>query len=184
MYIITRVDTMQAVKRTRAAAWIAFFALAIGLHSLAPDVSSAPCAQAERPGVPAGDVLKEIYVEVKELGPYPGESFIKHEFFLGPADDDSYKKEHIVVLIQVVDGVDRMRIQVTEMKNRPDNPRIQLAGKARTIICSVSAGGALTLLRSDYGDKEIVCLAPDILRAVREKKKLLEELRAKSAGSL
>ena len=79
----------------------------------------------------------------EEPGPYPGDTFIKHDFFLGPADDDSYKREHIVVLIQEVDGVERMKIQVTEMKCRPDNPRIQVAGKARTIACSVSPGGAL-----------------------------------------
>ncbi len=129
--------------------------------------------------VPAADVLKQIYIEVKELGPYPGETFIKHDFFLGPADDDSYKREHILVLIQDVDGVERMRIQVTEMKNRPDDPRIQLAGKTRTITCSITGGGALTLLRSDYSDTEIARLAPDILRAVREKKKLLDEYKAK-----
>ncbi len=138
-----------------------------------------PGTQAEPPDAPAADVLKQIYVEVKELGPYPGETFIKHDFFLGPADDDSYKREHVVVLIQDVDGVERMRIQVTEMKNRPDDPRIQLAGKTRTITCSVSGGEALTLLRSDYSDTETVRLAPDILRAVREKKKLLDEYKAK-----
>ena len=127
----------------------------------------------------AAEALKQIYSEVKELGPYPGETFIKHDFFLGPSDDDSYKRENIVVLIQDVDGVERMRIQVTEMKNRPDDPRIQLAGKTRTITCSLSGGGALTRLRSDYSDAEIVRLAPDILRAVREKKKLLDEYKAK-----
>ena len=128
------------------------------------------------------EALKAIYLEVKELGPYPGETFIKHDFFLGPADDDSYKKEHIVILIQVVDGEERLLVQVTEMKNRPDEPRVQLAGRTRAISCSVRASGRLTVLRSDYGDKDIRRLAADILRAVREKKKLLREYAPPPAG--
>lgn len=119
--------------------------------------------------------LKQIYIEVREFGPYPGESFIKREFFLGPADDDTYKHEHIVVMIQGVDGGERMRIQVTEMKTRPDNPRIQLAGRVRAIICSI-ANGELSILRADYETGEVEALARDILRAVRQKKKLLEML--------
>ncbi len=124
---------------------------------------------------PCADILKQIYFEVKELGPYPGENFVRREFFLGPADDDSYKKEHISILIQVVDGDERMNIQITEMKTRPDNPRIQLAGRSWAISCAISAGGVLTLVRSDYSDKELAGVAPDVLRAVFEKKKLLKE---------
>jgi hypothetical protein len=121
------------------------------------------------------DSLRQIYIEVKDLGPYPGEPFIKHEFFLGPADDDTYKKEHIVVLIQTADGAEKMKIQVTEMKTRPDNPRVQLAGAVRTVVCAI-AGVDVTILRSDYSARELAELAPDILRAVREKKKLLKIL--------
>ena len=168
------------MKRPRAAAWIALITLAFELHAFAPDVLTAPGAQAKPADAPFADVLKQIYAEVKELGPYPGEDFIKREFFLGPADDDSYKDEHICILIQTVDGVERMRIQVTEMKTRPDNPRVQLAGKARTISCSISADGRLALIRSDYSGEEIARLTPDILRAVREKKKLLEEAAAQA----
>ena len=170
---------LRTVESNHAAVVMALIALSLCFPSLAPGLFSAPGTQAGPADVPAADVLKQIYVEVKELGPYPGETFIKHDFFLGPADDDSYKREHILVLIQDVDGVERMRVQVTEMKNRPDDPRIRLAGKTRTITCSVTGGGALTLLRSDYSDTEIARLAPDILRAVREKKKLLDEYKAK-----
>ena len=168
------------MKTSRAPAWIILIVLATALgRSSAAAFGNGGRVQTGAGEVSSVDVLKQIYVEVKELGPYPGENFIKHEFFLGPADDDSYKREHIVVLIQDVDGVERMRIQVTEMKNRPDDPRIQLAGKTRTITCSLSGGGALTRLRSDYSDSEMARLAPDILRAVREKKKLLDEYKAK-----
>jgi hypothetical protein len=183
MYIIWRVDRVNAVKRARAAVWVAFFVIAGCLHSPARDAPRAPGPPAEPGDAPVAEALKQIYLEVKELGPYPGESVIRHDFFLGPADDDSYKKEHIVVLIQVVDGVERMRIQVTEMKTRPDNPRIQHAGKVRTITCSIATDGHLTMLRADYSEEEIARVVPDILRAVREKKKLLEEYGAKAPKS-
>jgi hypothetical protein len=181
---MTDVDGVIAVKRVRPAAWVAFIIVAGALHSLARDVRRQPVPQPEPGEETVGEVLKQIYLEVKELGPYPGDNFIKQEFFLGPADDDSYKREHICILIQVVDGAERMKIQVTEMKNRPDNPRIQLAGKTRTITCSITAKGGLTLPRTDYSEEEIARVVPDILRAVREKKKLLEEYRAKAAESL
>jgi len=166
------------MKTTRAAAGIILIVFAGALGPSALAVGNGCRAQTGAGEVSSVDVLKQIYSEVKELGSYPGENFIKHEFFLGPADDDSYKKEHIVVLIQVVDGVERMRIQITEMKNRPDNPRIQIAGKARSISCKISAKGVPALLRSDYSDKEIARLAPDVLRAVREKARLLKDFGA------
>jgi hypothetical protein len=181
---------VKAVKRTRAAAWIVLLVLAMALYSFAYDarrtdsVRPSHDTQAGPGDVPAADVLKQIYIEVKELGPYPGEDIIRQDFFLGPADDDSYKKEHVVVLIQVLDGAERMKIQVTEMLTRPDNPRIQLAGKARTITCSITKEGGLTVLRSDYTAKEIARVAPDVLRAVRDKKKLLKELGAKAPWTL
>ncbi len=178
-YIISHIDMVKTVKSTRADSWIALIAISLCYPSLAPELFGAPGIQVGTADAPAADVLKQIYIQVKELGPYPGDTFIRHDFFLGPADDDSYKREHIVVLIQDVDGAERMRIQVTEMKNRPEDPRIQLAGKSRTMICSISAGGGLALVRSDYSNNEIVRLAPDILRAVREKKKLLDEYKAK-----
>ncbi len=172
---------MNAVQKTRVAAWLAFIVFAGAVRSFAYCVPRAGVGPSTRdrqtdPGEPStAEVLKQIYGEVKELGPYPGETVIRHDFFLGPADDDSYKKEHIVVLINAVDGAERMKIQVTEMKTRPDNPRIQLAGKTWTISCSISAKGALRVLRSDYSDKETARLAPMILRAIREKKKLLQQ---------
>jgi hypothetical protein len=168
-------DSEGIVNRVSAPAFFLFFGLAGA--ALFPTTVGAGEIQArvEKEKPRPADSLRQIYAEVKELGPYPGESFIKHEFFLGPADDDTYKKEHIVVLIQADDGVEKMKIQVTEMETRPDNPRIQLAGRVRSIVCAI-AGDDLTIVRSDYVAKEVDRLAPDILRAVREKKKLLKSL--------
>jgi hypothetical protein len=164
----------EGVMKRAFAGWLCSLAGA----ALLPTAVSAGGLQAriEREKPYPADGLRQIYNEVKEIGPRPGESFINHEFFLGPADDDTYKKEHIVVTIHAVDVGERMSIQITEMKTRTDNPRIQLAGRVRSIVCLV-ANDELTVVRADYTAHEVEGLAPDILRAVREKKKLLKMLK-------
>ena len=119
------------------------------------------------------EVLKTIYQEVKELGAYPGEDFISREFFLGPADDDTYKNEHIAVLIQKMDGREKMKIQVTEMEIVNDKPRVQTAKETRLVVCLI-AGDILTLERSEFSEDKLSGLAPEILRAIQAKKKLLK----------
>jgi len=119
------------------------------------------------------EVLKTIYREVKELGAYPGEDFISREFFLGPADDDTYKDEHIAVLIQEIDGREKMKIQVTEMEIVSEKPRIQTAKATRLIVCSI-VGDILTVERSEFSKDKLSGLAPEILRAIQAKKKLLK----------
>ena len=126
-------------------------------------------------------VLKKIYDEVKEMGPYPGESFILHEFFAGgPDDDDTNKDQHVVVLIQVVGGVEMMKIQVTYMERTKQDRTIKYAKEMKTISCLVAAG-RVKIQSSDYSDQEMKMLAPDILQAVLNKKRLLKD---KSRGVL
>lgn len=120
-------------------------------------------------------ILKKIYVEVKEMGPYPGQSFILHEFFAGgPDDDDTNKDQHVVVLIQVVGGVEKMKIQVTYMERTKQDRTIKYAKEVKNISCLVAADG-ITVQSSDYSEKEMDKLAPDILQAILNKKKLLKD---------
>lgn len=120
-------------------------------------------------------ILKKIYGEVKEMGPYPGESFIQHEFFAGgPDDDDTNKDQHVVVLIQVVGGVEKMRIQVTTMERSKQDRTIKYAKDVKNISCLVAAD-TVKIQSSDYSEKEMSKLVPDILRAILNKKKLLKD---------
>lgn len=120
-------------------------------------------------------ILKKIYVEVKEMGPYPGESFILHEFFAGgPDDDDTNKDQHVVVLIQVVGGVEKMRIQVTYLERTKQDRTIKYAKEVKNISCLVAAD-RVKIQSSDYSEKEMDKLAPDILQAILNKKKLLKD---------
>ena len=120
-------------------------------------------------------LLKKIYDEVKEMGPYPGESFILHEFFAGgPDDDDTNKDQHVVVLIQVVGGVEKMRIQVTYLERTKQDRTIKYAKEVKNITCLVAAD-RIKIQSSDYSEKEMDKLAPDILQAILNKKKLLKD---------
>jgi len=66
-----------------------------------------------------------------------------------------------------------MTIRVTEMAKDPGNPRARLAGRSRSLSCLV-AGDRLEVLSSDYDEKEIAKLAPEILTAIQNKKRLLK----------
>jgi hypothetical protein len=140
-------------------------------------LNSFPCAGAEIPD-PQKETLanmKKIYIEVKEMGPYPGESFILHEFFAGgPDDDDTNKDQHVVVLIQVVGGVEKMRIQVTYLERTKLDRTIKYAKEVKNISCLVVAD-RIKIQSSDYSEKEMDKLAQDILQAVLNKKKLLKD---------
>jgi hypothetical protein len=117
--------------------------------------------------------LLEIYREVKELGPYPGEDFIRREFFVGKDDDDTNKNTHIVILIQNLEGRERMRLQVTTMEPSRNDPQVKYARAVKNIACVVE-GDNVSIGRSDYSERELDRLAADILRAVLDKKKLLK----------
>jgi hypothetical protein len=118
-------------------------------------------------------VLKEIHTEVKEMGPYPGDDFVRREFFVGEDDDDTNKDVQVVVLIQAFETKEKMTIQVTEMVKDPRNSRTSLARTSRNLVCLVSEKG-VEIQSSDYEKKDLDKLTPEILTAVRNKKRLLK----------
>jgi len=119
-------------------------------------------------------LLKKIYDEAREFGARPGEDFIKAEVFIGKEDDDDTNKDiHVVVLIQHTDGIDRMTVQVTYLERSKVDPRIKNARETKSFACRADGGGP-SLLSSDYRDREIGPLAQEILKAIRNKKKLMK----------
>jgi hypothetical protein len=118
-------------------------------------------------------VLVQIYAEVKEMGPYPGEDFIRREFFVGEADDDTNKDIHVMVLIQPAGSRETMTVRVTEMVKDPSNPRARLAASSKIVSCWI-AGSRAEIRKSDYEDKDLDKLAPEMLTAIQNKKGLLK----------
>jgi len=118
-------------------------------------------------------ILKQIHAEVKEMGPYPGENFIRREFFVGEDDDDTNKDIHVIVLIQFLESKEMMTIRVTEMAKDPGNPRASLAKTSRALTCLV-AEDRLEVRSSDYEEKDLAALVPEILTAIQNKKRILK----------
>lgn len=119
-------------------------------------------------------IVREIYREVKELGRFPGDDFVKREFFVGEGDDDTYKDIHVLILIQNIDDKERLTIQVTYLQSSENNPTIKYAKKVKNILCLIG-GDKIDIIKSDYDEKESIKFLPEILRAIRGKKKLLKK---------
>jgi hypothetical protein len=136
----------------------------------APLLSNSPYSGAEKKYL---TVLKEIHAEVKEMGPYPGQDFFQQAFFVGEDDDDTNKDIHVSILIRAQEKKEKMTIRVTRMIKDRRNPQARLAETTRGLVCLVGGDG-VEIQSSDYKEKEIAGLVPEILTAVRNKKRLLK----------
>lgn len=118
--------------------------------------------------------LRDIHGEVREMVKYPGEDFVRREFFVGRGDDDTYKDFHLVVLIQVIAKREKMTLQVTRLDPSVENPRIKYGKDARLVVCWIDREG-VEVVRSDYEEKDLAPLLPEMLRCIRERKLLVKD---------
>ncbi len=119
-------------------------------------------------------VLREIYQEVKELGKFPGAEFIKREFFVGKDDDDTYQDIHALILIQNIDEIEKITIQVTYFQPSENDPTVKYAKDMKSISYALLRD-EMVIIKSDYDEKERRKFLPQVLRAIRGKKKLLKK---------
>ena len=147
--------------------------LGIFSAALAPSERAFVSVQNESPESTCPAVLKRVHDEVAELGCYPGQNFVRWDFFIGgPDDDDTNKDQHVVVLIENERGPGRMTLQVTQLERSRGDPNVKYARGTRRVLCFLE-NGKLEVRRSDYGTAELEELAGGILRAVLDKKRLL-----------
>jgi hypothetical protein len=145
--------------------------LVAGIAAGSPD--SGPVRPFFPPEDPAS-LLCKILVETRELGARPGEDYIKQEFFIGgPDDDDTNKDTSVVVLIQTIDGRERMTIQVTSMERDRNDRRIKTARETQSIVGG-PIGPGFRIVRSDFSGDALETVCAQILRAVRDKKRLIK----------
>jgi hypothetical protein len=121
------------------------------------------------------ETLGRIYKEVKELGPYPGQDFIRWDFFMGEGDDDTNKPVHAVILIQDGKQGEMMALLVSRMEPSPGAPNVFLNKGSKEISCLVRDNKA-ELVSSTYATEELERLLPGLLLAVQDKKRLLQGL--------
>ena len=123
-------------------------------------------------------ILKEIHMEVIELGSYYDENFIKREFFMDLDGNHKNKEEHVVVLNNRVGDREKMIIQITYFESRKRDSIIKYAKNTRKILCFLKKE-KVKIEECDYDENEIKSLLPKILNGIRNKKKLLSLIKDK-----
>ncbi len=117
-------------------------------------------------------LLNEIHAQVKEMGPHPGDLFIKRMFFVGEDDDDTNKDIHVGIAIQSQETYDEMIMQVAYMKRDRHNRRIATTIDSKFLSCRMEEGRVL-LIKTDYAEKEMKEFLRELLSAILNKKRLL-----------
>lgn len=146
--------------------------LALVLPAFLSLSSSPPLPAQKNADVPG--LLRQIHREVREIGGYPGEDFVRGEFFLGEGDDDTNKTHYVGILIKDDAEGPRMTIQVTRLEPSRDNPRVKYTRDPKTIVCRFPAD-RVEVVRSDYLSADLEILLQEVLRAVVDKKNLLKK---------
>jgi len=145
------------------------------IHMLKPNVESsvydALTSQPQRKKSP-NEILKEMYKEVVELGARKNEDFIKREFHMDLDKDENNSEEHVVFLIQGEGDKEKMTIQVTYFEAKRTRI-IKYAKDIKTVLCNIK-GNKIEIKKSDYSEKDLKSLFPDILQGIRNKKKFLK----------
>jgi hypothetical protein len=121
-------------------------------------------------------LLLDIYQEVKELGFYENEDFLRREFQMNLDGNDNNKEEYVMVFSQTIDGAEKMVVQVTYFIPEKDNWMIKHAVKTKEIKCSLK-GDNVKISSCDYNDKEIRKVLTEILEGIRLEKELLKLIR-------
>jgi hypothetical protein len=124
------------------------------------------------------EILKEMYKEVVELGPYENDDFIKREFHMELDKNKNNSEEHVLFLIQDAGDKEKMIIQVTYFE-APRTRIIKYAKDIKTILCYVK-GDEIEIKKSDYCENDIKSLFPVMLKGIRSKKKFLQLIDGKN----
>ncbi|MFB0564290.1 MAG: hypothetical protein ACETWK_01260 [Candidatus Aminicenantaceae bacterium] len=125
------------------------------------------------------EILKEIYQEVMEPGSLGSrdedKEFIKREFFMDIDGNEENKEEHVVVLIHRLGDSEKMIIQVTYFESKRDRSATKYAENTKKIVCFIK-GEKVEVAETEYTEKEFKSLLPEILRNIRNKKKILKSV--------
>jgi len=129
-------------------------------------------------------VFRQVYDEVRVMPARPGELFIRQEFFIGEDDDDTNKDLSVSVVLPEGERPPVMIVQFTWMERDRADRRISRARLTKILRCvlerdTVQAKG---VDGAAFEEKELRDLARGLLKAVRDKKRLL--LKTPSRGPL
>jgi len=119
------------------------------------------------------EILKNIYKEVKELGPYENENFLRREFHIDLDGNATNKEEYVMVLSQNIDKIQKMVLQVTYFEQDKKNRFVKNAKETKEIKCEW-IGKDIKIKSCDYEEKKVNKVLSRILTGIQEKKRLLK----------
>ncbi|MFC2166747.1 hypothetical protein ACFLQZ_02130 [Acidobacteriota bacterium] len=119
------------------------------------------------------EILKNIYDEIKELGVYEDENFLRREFHMDLDGHATNKEEYVMVLSQNIDKIQKMVLQVTYFEQDKKNRYVKNAKETKEIKCEL-VGEEFKIKSCDYEEKKLDKLLSSILTGIQEKKKLLK----------
>ncbi|MFC2160554.1 hypothetical protein ACFLRX_02750 [Acidobacteriota bacterium] len=124
----------------------------------------------------SSEILKNIYLEVKELGTYEDENFLRREFHMDLDLNATNKEEYVMVLSQNIDKIQKMVLQVTYFEQDKKNRFVKNAKETKEIKCEM-IGEDFQIKSCGYEEKKLNKVLSRILTGIQEKKKLLKLLK-------
>ncbi len=124
------------------------------------------------------EILKNIYKEVKELGPYENENFLRREFHMDLDGNATNKEEYVMVLSQEIDKIQKMVLQVTYFEQDKANRFVKNAKETKEIKCEL-IGEDFKIKSCDYEEKKLKKILSKILTGIQEKKRFLKLVKKK-----
>jgi len=116
--------------------------------------------------------IREIYKEVRPAALVSPEGLREWQSFLGQDEDDSYKDDHLFILILEKAEETVLWIQVTKFEAQADQSIIKKA-KGSKLIKAVLKKEETIIEKNDFGPEEAGQILSEILRSIENKKKLL-----------
>ncbi|MCX7974683.1 MAG: hypothetical protein N3B16_09325 [Candidatus Aminicenantes bacterium] len=117
-------------------------------------------------------LIREIHSEIKPAALVTADGLRLWQSFLGQDDDDTYKDDHLVILVQEKDESVTLWIQVTKFKSESAQLTAKRAISSR-MIKAVIQGQNWFIEKSDYNLSETEKILREILVSIQKKKKLL-----------
>lgn len=119
------------------------------------------------------EILKNIYLEVKELGYRENENFLRREFHMDLDNHATNKEEYVMVFSQEIDKIQKMVLQITYFEQDKFTRYIKNAKETKEIKCEL-IGEDFKIKSCDYEGKKLKKILSKILTGIKEKKRILK----------
>lgn len=118
--------------------------------------------------------IREIYEELRPAASVSPEGLREWQSFLGKDEDDTYKDDHLFIIMQEKEKEVRLWVQITFLERDKINPRKQTALGSKGIEATIDGKTEkVSIRRNEFSSEEVEKIFAAILHSIREKKKLL-----------